>query len=582
MSIDTLADTTPAVAITHIARVYQQWRPLLSKEQLAQLAAAYRKILPAMLEQCQSLSASSPQHAAAYFQNCVILHLDLLADGLAPGQCTTLQEQISTTANQVLTNYLMQQKDGSLQMPLAITFHCLVQYCLELGGLEKSAAQQLCTLIAQKAAEAEKSTQEQEQAFSAELERLLKAGDNQTALALCIHCLRRQAGLWNNVNCRNHYTYLKKALKGELACLCLQLGKQGLNQATVERINKVLNSLQELKDSPWLIGRKNCCTLNTLATLASPETQPSSSSTSSQPKTPEASAATCSPEVSEAEWQKHLTQPNYSETFRQRMKGNREQQLPEARRWLEFLTQRYAPGSVPAFQTNESDALFMVFSGTACVLITALFKKAGSVSAEDENFHKNMEEVTGDMLTLIHPLAYTNSLKYLKDNYKNLRGFIHKRYLKPLITDIRSEDSPDNKHSDLSRLQRLFAEAHRVIPLYDQRDRNSLCLAFTRIFQCDPEKICRNLHSDDSTYVKKGLKELEELVLDRQHFYSRDASPKGHRCATTALRAAQTRLRELVENDQRTWEPVKNKFLQKLYTTHFVGQRPYKPQQAKT
>ncbi|MTI13892.1 hypothetical protein [Sansalvadorimonas verongulae] len=262
------AQARPLDAMAFVNALYLQYRSLFNCQQLEKLADCFRAVVPGVLEHCQALAVEKPRDAGGLLERNLFHCLELLPH--APSgdreQLRALQKQVSHSICHIFTENLMMISDGRLEIKTAGAHMQLIHYSHGLGVLSKRHASVLQKLVEQKKTPTQEIPGKAAQ-VKADLEALLQAGQCYEALRVCMEYANKDPVVWNGKRSSELFGCMKRALKGELACLCLQLGPQGLNPDMVDRINTLFNLMGEFRNSPWLIGRDSFCTLNYLRVL---------------------------------------------------------------------------------------------------------------------------------------------------------------------------------------------------------------------------------------------------------------------------------------------------------------------------
>ncbi len=562
-----IADSRPLEVMPEIARLYRQWRPLLTRPQLEQLAKVYRKILPAVLEQCQLMSDTVPIATERYFQKTVMLFLDIQYYGLTADKSAELKSLVEDTVHKVLTYSIMNLKRGELSVHGATAYRHQIQYCLDRGGLNTPQGQRLNTLVAFTEAKAVKPEAERAQALCSELEALLKAGSTYVALTRCIDCMRQQPEQWSGPQHSHHYGYLKRALKGQLASLCLQLSQQGINTATVQRIQTLLDLLKELKEAPWLVGHQNSCTLNALHALASDHITPQFAPPSDSDYPPRQKGV-C--EVSEAELQQILAVKYYKNNFHKRVVIRREVHLTEAQQWLELLNKRFSSQALSGMGARDKYRLEGLYNDSMSLVINDIFRKMELARVMGDRSRECMGKIAVYVVDQLFPLLNHLGSTEIKKRYEVLIHVLYPLYLTPLSSVIAGEMWLPCADRNIHKLKQLFAETHKVSALYSSSTLNYLTSHFFNAFPYQPLQIIESrLYSGSVQIVNDMLLEFEEMVLDKQFFYFSKDATEACKGAIMAIDLVLVRLNVLACQDSINWGPIQQRFLKKYYATGF-------------
>ncbi len=265
--IQTLAEQAPLETLHKISEVYRIWRPVLPTQMLTQMAEAYRQVLPAVLAECETIMAEDPLEAEIYFQSFVIQHLELLGLGSSAGECRDVKNKVGALAYKVFHKKLSLVADETVHRSFTVEDILLAKHCENLGLIYAKDTKVLNKLILRKSVmgTSVKEASKLEDKFI----RLLENGHNQEMLEFYCQYAEENPDLLAVRNPSNLHRYMKRALRGELACLCFQIGHEGVTRKNVERIQVIIGQLGRWVEMPWVIGMEPCATLNALRHLVS-------------------------------------------------------------------------------------------------------------------------------------------------------------------------------------------------------------------------------------------------------------------------------------------------------------------------
>ncbi len=266
-NIQILADQAPLEAIDEISRVYRMWRPVLPRTTLNQLAEAYRKVLPAMLTECEQIMVEDPAEAEFYFRSYVVLHLELLACGSSPEECQDVKSKVGAMAYKVFHKNLSLESGRTVLRSSTVEDLLLIKHCANWEVLCPDAVRELNQLIQRKGIERE-SVKGKSQ-LNKELIQLLSNGKNQEALRLYCQKAKESPDLLMVASYFELNRHMKRALGGELACLCLQISREGVTLENAQHIQSIIGLLGKWVEMPWITGVKSWATLNALRVLVS-------------------------------------------------------------------------------------------------------------------------------------------------------------------------------------------------------------------------------------------------------------------------------------------------------------------------